>query len=388
LLLASFLAAQRVELGFVPDGRIAADLSLAPNRFARPRAGGSPDEFRVDIEPKRQLVDRVLTHLRNTPGVRAAFTAPLAGAPNRGVHVEGQPGGLGAAEPSADFQVITPDYFRALGIRLVRGRAFDESDRADRQPVAIVNQTFVDRFLPGRDALGQRLTFGGDRRHEIVGVAANARYRDVEQPADPTFYVPLDQNDERWPFLSFTVWFDDGSGVRAAGAGISPGTIASAIRAAVRDADPNQPVARIRTYDEILASALASRRFNTLLVGLFSLTALLLAGVGTYGVMAYGVASRTRELGVRAALGASPGDLRRMVLGQGAWLSAVAVMVGLSVAWLATRSMASLLFEVRPGDPWTFGAVAAVLSVVALFATWLPARGATRVDPIKALREQ
>jgi predicted permease len=381
LLLASFLAAQRVELGFVPDGRIAADLSLAPNRYARPRAGGSPDEFRVDIEPKRQLVDQALTRLRTTPGVLAAaasFTAPMAGAPNRGIQIEGQALQSAPARPEADFQVVTPDYFRTLGITLVRGRVFGDGDRADRPPVAIVNQAFVERYLSGREPLGQVLTFGGDRRHEIVGVVADARYRDVERAAEPAFYVPLEQNDERWPFLSFTVWSDDGAAA----------TIAAAIRAAVREADPIQPVARIRTYDEILASALASRRFNTLLVGLFSLTALLLAGVGTYGVMAYGVASRTRELGVRAALGASPGDLRRMVLGQGAWLSAVAVMVGLSVAWLATRSMASLLFEVRPGDPWTFGAVAALLSVVALFATWLPARGATRVDPIKALREQ
>jgi predicted permease len=284
--------------------------------------------------------------------------------------------------------VITPGYFRALGITLVRGRAFDESDRADRPPVVIVNQAFVDRFLPGRDPLGQILTYGGDHRHEIVGVVANARYRDVEQPADPTFYVPLDQNEERWPFLSFTVWFDDGSGARAAGAGTSPGTIASAIRTAVHAADPNQPVARIRTYDELLATSLASRRFNTLLVGVFALTALLLAALGTYGVMAYGVASRTRELGVRAALGASPADLRRMVLRQGAWLSGVAVVMGLGVAWLATQSMAALLFEVRPGDPWTFAAVAVVLSSVALLATWLPARAATRVDPIRALREQ
>jgi len=283
--------------------------------------------------------------------------------------------------------VITSDYFRALGITLVRGRAFDEGDRADRPPVVIVNQAFEDRFLPGRDALGQILTYGGNRRHEIVGVVADARYRDVEQPAEPTFYVPLDQNDERWPFLSFTVWFDDGSARSAGGDARGAGAVASAIRAAVREADPNQPVARIRTYDELLASALASRRFNTLLVGVFSLTALLLAALGTYGVMAYGVASRTRELGVRAALGASPADLRRMVLRQGAWLSGVAVVMGLGVAWLATQSMAALLFEVRPGDPWTFTAVAAVLSSVALVATWLPARAATRVDPIAALRE-
>lgn len=380
LLLASFLAAQRVDLGFVPAGRMAADLSLAPDRYLRPRPGGSPDEFRVDTEPKRQLVNAVLARLRSTPGVRAvaaSFTAPMAGAPNRGIALEGQAAQSGAQGPAADFQVITPDYFRALGITLIRGRAFDDADRQDRPAVAIVNQTFVDRFMPGVDPIGRTFTFGGDRRHEIVGVAADARYRDIERPADPTFYVPLDQNDERWPFLTFTAWTE------ADTAALGP-----VFREAVRDADPSQPVARVRTYDQILAAALAPRRFNTMLVGAFALTALLLAAVGTFGVMAFAVASRTRELGIRAALGATPADLRRMVLGQGMWLSGVAVTLGLAAAWLATRGMASLLFGVRPGDPMTYAAVAAALSAVALLATWLPARGATSIDPIAALRDQ
>jgi len=380
LLLASFLAVQRVDLGFVPEGRVAADLSLVPGRYLQPRPGGAPDEFRVNAEPKRQLVESVLARLRNTPGVRAvaaSFTAPLAGAPNRGFTIDRPGEKLTAQGPAADFQVITPDYFRALGITLVRGRAFDETDREGRAPVVIVNQVFVDRFMPGADPLGHTLTFGGNNRHQIVGVVADARYRDVERPADPTFYIPLLQNDERWPFLSFTAWTD---GDAAA--------LASVFREAVREADPNQPVARVRTYEDLLETALAPRRFNTLLVGLFALTAVVLAAVGTFGVMAFAVATRTRELGVRTALGASPSDLRRMVLGQGAWLSGVAVVAGLGAAWLATRWMASLLFEVQPQDPWTFGAVAAVLSSVALVATWLPARMATRVDPIRALREQ
>jgi predicted permease len=380
LLLASFLAVQRVELGFVPDGRIAADLSLAPDLYMQPRPGGPADEFRANTEPKRQLVASVLARLRATPGVRgvaAAFTAPLAGAPNRGFAIDDNPAHGGAQGPAADFQVITPDYFRTLGITLVRGRAFDDTDAADRPPVVIVNQAFVDRFLPGVDALGRTITFGGDRRHQIVGVVADARYRDVEQPADPTFYVPFEQNDERWPFLSFTAWTD---GDAAA--------LAPVFRAAMREADPNQPLSRVRTYDELLATALAPRRFNTLLVAVFALTALLLAAVGTFGVMAFSVASRTRELGVRAALGATPADLRRLVLGQGIWLSVVAVVLGVTLAWLATRGMASLLYGVEPGDPATFALVAAALTAVALVATWIPARGATRVDPIAALREQ
>jgi putative ABC transport system permease protein len=379
LLVASFLATQRVELGFMPEGRIAADLSLAPDRYMQRRPGGTADEFRVNIEPKRQLVEQVLARLRSTPGVRAAgasFTAPMAGAPNRGIQIGGQPVQSVAQEPASDFQVVTPDYFRALGMTLVRGRGFDGRDRADGQPVVIVNQAFADRLMPGRDPIGQTLTFGGDRRHEIVGIVGDARYRSVEQPADPTFYVPLEQNDERWPFLSFTAWSDGDA------AALGP-----IIREAVRAADPSQPVARVRTYDDILATSLAPRRFNTLLVGLFALTSLLLAAVGTYGVMSYSVTTRTREMGVRAALGASPSDLRRMVLGQGLSLSGVAVALGLCSAWLATRGMASMLFEVRPNDPWTLAAVAIALSSVAMAATWLPARRATRVDPMAALRE-
>ncbi len=247
----------------------------------------------------------------------------------------------------------------------------------------IVNQAFVDRYLPGTDAIGRVVTFGGDRHHEIVGVVADARYRDIERPRSPTFYVPLDQNDERWPFLSFMVWTDQPGG----GNQSLPSAMAASIRAAVHEADPKQPIARLRTVDEILASGLAPRRFNTLLVGIFALTALLLAAVGTYGVMSYAVTSRTREMGVRAALGASPSDLRRMVLGQGLSLSAVAVVLGLAAAWLVTRAMASMLFEVRPNDPRTLAAVATALSAVALAATWLPARRATRVDPMAALRE-
>jgi putative ABC transport system permease protein len=379
LLVASFVAAQRVELGFMPEGRIAADLSLAPDRYMQRRPGGSADEFRVNIEPKRQLVEQVLARLLATPSVRAAgasFTAPMGGAPNRGITIEGQPVQPVSQEPAADFQVVTPDYFRALGMTLVRGRGFDGRDRADGQPVVIVNQAFADRLMAGRDPIGRALTFGGDRRHEIVGVVADARYRSVEQPADPTFYVPLEQNDERWPFLSFTAWSDGDA------AALGP-----IIREAVRAADPNQPVARVRTYDDILATSLAPRRFNTLLVGLFALTALLLAAIGTYGVMSYAVTARTREMGVRAALGASPWDLRRMVLGQGLSLSGVAVALGLCGAWLATRGMASMLFEVGPNDPWTLAAVAVALSSVAMAATWLPARRATRVEPMAALRE-
>jgi predicted permease len=376
LLLASFMASQRVDLGFQIEGRVAADLNLSPERYLQPV---KPGEFRIDTTPKNQFVNDVIERVRATPGVRgvaAGFTSPLSGEPNRGISFPGRPPKGPGQEDTADFQLVTPDFFRAVGATLVRGRAFTDADRADSVPVAIVNQAFVNNYFPGQDPIGQRFQFGGGRVHEIVGIAADMRYRYVESPADPAFYLPITQNDERWPFVSFTAWTD---GDAAA--------LAPVLRQAIRAADPNQAITRVRTYDEILSRALAPRRFNTTLVALFALAALVLAAIGTYGVMAYAVSTRTRELGVRAALGASPRELLRLVLGQGAMLTAIAVAIGASASLLATTVMATMLYEVAPRDPATFAAVAGVLTTVALVATWIPARRVVRVNPVRALRE-
>lgn len=379
LLLASFVAAQRVELGFEPAGRIAADLSLSPERYMQRLPGSGDNEFVTDTAPKRQLVTSVLERVRAVSGVQAAaasFTAPMAGAPNRGVRVTDAPAADPGRDSSADFQVITPDYFRTLGISVLRGRVFAATDHSNAPPVAIVNQRFADVFFPGRDPIGRVIEFGGTSRHEIVGVVANARYRDVEVAGDPTFYVPLEQNDERWPFLTFTAW--------TAG---DPSLVAPVFREAVRSADPLQPIARIRTYDAILDAALAPRRFNTLLIGLFAMVAIVLAAIGTYGVMAYAVSTRTREIGVRAALGASPRQLFTQVIGEGAWLTAIALVVGGVGALALTGLLASLLYQVTPRDGATFAGVAALLGAVSLMAAWLPARRAVRVNPLAVLRD-
>jgi putative ABC transport system permease protein len=377
LMLASFTAAQDVSLGFDSERRLAAYLSLSADRYMRPVAGA--DEGRVDTGPKRELIARVLEELRATPGVRAAsaaFTAPLAGAPNRGVRITSAPLPPPGQEPEADFQAVSSDFFRTNAIALVAGRVFDDGDRDGAVPVAIVNEAFVTRYFGGRDPMGQELLFGPDHRHQIVGVVADARYRDVEKPADPTFYVPMDQNHERWPFLAFMAWTDG-----------DPVALAPVLRRAVREVDPNQPLARIQTYDEILARAVAPRRFNALLAGLFAATALVLAAVGTYGVLAYTVGTRTRELGVRAALGATRADLARLVASEGGGLTVIALLVGGVGAWVASRWMAALLFHVQPGDPRTLVQVSALLAAVAALAIWLPARQATAVDPNRALKE-
>jgi putative ABC transport system permease protein len=295
------------------------------------------------------------------------------------MRIEGDPPVPPDQQPNADFQLITPDYFRTLGITLTAGRTFTTDDRADTPPVLIVNQALVDRYFGGRDPIGKVILFGAAKRHQIVGVVANARYRTVEKPADPTFYLPLEQNDERWPFLALTVWTD--------GSPASTSAATTALRAAVREQDSQQPISRLRTIEEILSESMARRRFNTWIVALFAATALLLAAIGTYGVMAFAVTTRTRELGVRAALGATPGDLIRMVLGQGLLLTMVASGLGLAAAIAMTRFMASMLFNVAPRDPLTFALVAGVLALVAISATMIPARRAMRVNPIIALRE-
>jgi putative ABC transport system permease protein len=371
LLLASFVQATRIDLGFATEGRVAAELSLVPEYVVQVGTEGLIDPGR-----KIRFINRVLDRLRDERGVKAAaasFTAPLTGAPNRGIRVEGDPPPPPNEEPNADFQVITGDWFKAMGITLVAGRTFGVTDRAGAPPVVIVNRALAERYFKDRDPIGRVLRFGGSKRHEIVGVVADARYRSVEQEADPTFYLPLEQNDERWPFLSFTTWSD--------------APTAGALRAAIREADPMQPVSRIRSFDEIVGQSMAARRFNTSIVMLFAVTALLLAGVGTYGVMAHAVTSRTRELGVRSALGAGPRDLIRMVLGQGLLLTLLATAIGLGAALLITRFMATMLFGVAPRDPLTFALVAAVLTTVAIVATWVPARRAMKVNPMVALRD-
>lgn len=376
LLLASFVASQRIPLGFATEGRVAADLNLAPGRYLAPPDTGAPG---IDPTAKHQFVAAVLERLQNTPGVRAAgasFTSPLTGAPNRGFTIEGRPlKGLGR-EDAADFQVVTSDFFRAVGVTLVRGRGLTDLDRSDSPKVTVVNQAFVDTYFPGEEPLGRRIRFGGHLSHEIVGIVGDMRYRFLESPPDPTFYLPMSQNSERWPFMSFTVWSDG-----------NPAATATLLRSAIRTADPHQAIIRIRSYDDIVATALATRRFNTMLVVAFAVAALVLAAVGTYGVMAYAVSVRTRELGVRAALGATPRDLLRLVFGQGALLTATAVLIGVVGGFLLTHLMSAMLFGVTPRDARTFVTVSVVLTSVALTATWLPTRRAIRINPLTALRQ-
>ncbi len=371
LLATSLAAATNVELGYDTERRVAAELTLAPDRYSQPADG------QAGAAPIARFVGAVLDDVGRAPGVRAAsaaFTAPLSGAPNRGVRIVGHPEPARGQEPDADFQVVTPGFFETLGIRLSTGRFLASTDAEGAPDVVVVNEAFAARHFPGTTALGRIIEFGR-ARHEIVGVVADTRYRRVETPPYPTFYVPLAQSDEAWPFLAFIVWAD-----------ADPAVVTAALRAAVSRVDPAQPISSVRTLEATVSDALAGRRFNAALFTLFALVTMVLAVVGAYGVTAALTAARAREFSIRAALGASGGRLRATIVADAALLALVASAAGLAIAWLGGRALDGLLFGVTARDPWLLTAAAVTVTVAALAAAGPSAWRAGRTTPMDALR--
>ncbi|HKG22871.1 MAG TPA: FtsX-like permease family protein, partial [Blastocatellia bacterium] len=237
----------------------------------------------------------------------------------------------------------------------------------------LINESFASRFLPGTEAIGQRLAMGGNQPLEIIGVVANVMNEDMDDPAEPHVYFPFAQS----PVLAMTLV------IRAES---SPTQVVGAVRDAVAALDPNQPVSNIKTMHQVIEERSSSKRLMTWMLAIFALIALLLAAVGIYAVMSYVVAQRTHEIGVRMALGAEPRDIFRLVVGQGAILITIGVVLGLGGAFVLTRAMAEILYGVTVTDPITFIAISLLLASVALLACYVPARRATRVDPMVALR--
>jgi len=273
--------------------------------------------------------------------------------------------------------VISDEYFKAMGIPLVRGRLFDESQPADAQNKIIVNEALAGRHWPGEDPIGRRIKVSWDdnREDEIIGVVGDVRQADLETEARATIYWPY----PRSPYGTMTL------AVRTAG---GPAAVISSVRTILRELDPNLALANVQTMDEVVSRSVAQRRLTMVLLAIFAGSALLLAAVGIYGVIAYSVTQRTQEIGIRLALGAQQGDVLRMIVGQAAALAAAGILLGAAGAALLTRLMTDLLFGVQPFDPLTFGAVAAVLAAVALLASYVPGRRATQVDPVVALRAE
>ena len=330
-------------------------------------------------EPTRQFYQVVLERVSKLPGVEAAAISsnlPLFGNSDRsGFHIEEKPLPNPADAPSVQRYGISPDYLRTMQIPLLRGRGFTEQDTANAPLVVLISQTTAQRFWPNEDPLGKRVRLGGNtgRLRTIVGIVPDVLHKGLEDGPDIQVYVPHAQWVDSFMQLAVRTTADSAS-------------IIAAIRREVSAADKDIPLTQIATMEQLAATTTAQRRFTLLLAGVFAGLALLLAGLGIYSVIAYSVAQRTRELGIRMALGAQQNDVLRLVLGQGMKLALFGLALGVVASVALTRLMTSLLFGVSATDPLTFVAVAFLLAAVALLACWLPARRATKVDPMIALR--
>ncbi|MEY2493825.1 MAG: hypothetical protein QOJ45_317 [Verrucomicrobiota bacterium] len=373
LMIRSFSRLLAVDPGFKADHVLTAFVSLPVSKYPK-------------REEQTAFFDRLLERLRNVPGVFAAGVVtdiPLYGGSSTGFDVEGRPEAAPGTRPMTDYRLINSDYFAAMGMKLVKGRAFSRYDIEAAPGVVIINETMAAHYLAGEDAIGRRLDLSGNPKdlREIVGVVADVRNYGVDAEVKPEVYVPFLQSAP--DYLSGVV----SAMTIVVRSVIEPTALGAALREQVQALDKDQPVSEIKTMEWYLADSMAQRRFNMLLLGAFAGLALILAAVGIYGVIAYTVAQRTHEIGIRIALGAKGGDILRLVFGNAMATTLAGIALGLGAAFALTRILRSLLYQVSPTDPVVFGAIPLLLLSVAVIATYLPARRAMKVDPITALRE-
>jgi predicted permease len=369
----SFLALQAVDTGFVADRVVTFGLGLPPAHF--------PDDQSMRAF-HRLLLERLATQpLFESVGTTTAL--PLSGQDlENSVTLEGAAAAAaGDDSPVAGLRGVSPGYLRAMGVPLRRGRGFTDRDREDAAAVAIVNETFARRHWPRGDALGKRLQTDGPWR-TVVGIVGDVRHRRPEDVPRPEVLVPYAQLDP-----GFLISWARGVSV-VVRSSVEPSVVAAFARRAVREIDPAMPLVDVRPMRELVRDATAQPRFRALLMGAFALIAAVLSLVGVFGVTSFFAAQRWQEIGVRMALGARRGDVLALVLGRGARLALLGVLLGLGGAAALSRSLSGLLFEVSPTDPAVFALAAAVLAAAALLASYLPARRAARIDPGVALRER
>jgi putative ABC transport system permease protein len=364
LLIKSLWLLGRVNPGFNPKSVLGVRMSLPESKY--PNGLGRAAVFK-----------RVIERLAVIPGVESVAGVndlPFSGSrTSSSFDIEGVPPGSPDEARQADRRDISPGYFRAMRIPLLKGRWFTDGDTAGAPPVAIINDDLARRYWPGRDPIDQRLKLYG-KDWEIVGVVGSVKLLDLAKENTPEIYLPYTQSGSPpWIFLA----------VRSQG---EVGSLIASVRSAAREVVSDEPLYDVRTMEERVAASTAPRRLNAWLLGIFAALALILSAVGTYGVVTYSVAQRTHEFGIRMALGAERGDVLKLVLGQGIALTLLGVSVGLAGAAGFTRYLASLLYGVRPNDALTFISVGLLLFAVALLACYIPARRATKVDPMVALR--
>ncbi|MDE3109554.1 MAG: ABC transporter permease [Acidobacteriota bacterium] len=379
LLIRSFHDSISVNPGFQSHNILTMDMSLSGKRFQTTAAVSE-----VVREGRRRL--------ESIPGVQdstASCCMPLEGGLGLPINIEGKPPAKGPYNGGGGWASVSPGYFEVYRIPLLRGRTFTVQDTSASEPVVIINESMAKQFWPKGDALGARITIGKglgpqfvDLPREIVGIVGDVRDRGINNNPGPNMYVPIDQIGDQltaflWP-LSPLQWM-----VRTH---VAPFSLSQQIQEQLRAASGGVPVGTVRTMDEVVSHSLAYERFSTTLLTIFAAIALLLAAVGIYGVMAYSVQQRTQEIGIRMTLGASPEKVRLMVVKQGMLLAGVGVVIGVAGGLAITRVMRSLLFGVKPWDPLMFSVTAILLAIIALLACYVPARRASRVDPLIALR--
>jgi putative ABC transport system permease protein len=361
----SFVRMLEVNPGFRPDHMVTMWMNFTSTNYA-PK--GRSTQF------LEQLLPRVAA-LPGVEGVAISNDLPLEGDDTTtGLsEVEGRASYQRGQQPLTGIHAINPGYFQAMGIPLLRGREFSASDNANSTPVVVINQKLAETLWPGQDPLGKHFNLLDNKQSEVVGVVGNVLHNGLGESVSLESYHPFPQNP--WSYI--------GLAVRTHG---DPGAVYGAVRSLVAQIDPELPVHGMRPMEQVMAETMASRRLTLWLVGAFAALALVLASVGIYGVMSYAVTERLHEIGVRVALGAQRRDVLRLVVGHGMRLAAIGLLLGSIIAFFAARAMTTLLFGIRPSDPLTYIGIAMVLGLAALAACYIPARRATAVDPMVALR--
>jgi putative ABC transport system permease protein len=368
LLFRSFLQLHSVKAGFTPEQVLTARLSPAG------------EQFRADTDVINYF-DKVTERIAALPGVREVGvinTLPLQKGPTLRFRVEGRPPQTVDKWPPANYRVVSPNYFHLMNIPILQGRTFTRADNEQVPSVLMVNQSLVDKNFQGENVIGKRINFGRTENNqpiwlEIVGVVADVKNQELKEPSEPEFYFSSLQG----PFQTMSIVLRSS---------VEPNSLVSAVRQAVNEVDKTVPVSNFETMERIVTESVMEPRFNMVLLSLFSTIALLLCAAGIYGVTTYTVTQRTHELGIRLALGAQIGDVLKLILRQGVTVILVGLAIGLAAAFVLTRLLKTLVFGVSTTDPLTFIAITSLLALVALVACYVPARRATKVDPLVALR--